>query len=156
MVERIIIGSGNIVVPIAIVDKEDPDKLHDVNLQFDISDKALIDSKKHAEKTNKKLAELQVEYQDVINDDADVNEDNLQVVVEGLTAMIRTLFDGDFGAGKYDEISAIGGGNSFINMFELYSQANEFIVDQINKKAERLAVKSNNKKVKYLKKYKKK
>lgn len=154
MVERIIVGSGNIVIPIGVQDKDDPTKIHEFNLQVDISDKALRDYEKQNAETKQTLANIRDKYADVMSDE-EIDDANISKVVDGVTEMLRTLFDNDFGAGTYDKIANAGGGNSFINMLDLYDQASDYIEDQVQQKVTKFERKSKNKQAKYLKKRKK-
>lgn len=155
MTERIQVDAGSIVVPISVRDKDNPAQRHDVDLIMDISDKALIEAKQQAKETKLKLNDLLAEYKDIMSDDFELNNDNLARAVEAVTSILRTRFDADYGDGEYDRIASIGGGNSFINMFDLYDQANDFVGKIIDKKMERMNKKSQNKMQKYLAKLKK-
>lgn len=154
MVERIIVGSGNIVIPIGVQDKDDPTKIHEFNLQVDISDKALRDYKQHNDETRQALEKIETKYASVMTNE-DIDDDNLGLLVDGITEMLRTRFDSDFGKGVYDEIAGAGGGNSFINMLDLYKQVSEYVDSQVQMKISKIQVKSKNKQAKYLNKRKK-
>jgi len=150
MVERIIVDSGNILIPVGIRDKNDPDKIHDFTLSVDISDNTLQNAKKHNDKLQKELQKIQDKYAETIGDE-ELSDDNVGTVIEGISEMVRTRFDDDFGAGKYDEIANTGGGNSFLNMLDLYTQVSDYVGAKLEQKFTKIKQKSNNKKVKYLK-----
>lgn len=151
--ERIIVDSGLITVPVGVRDKQDPTKIHEFELTTDISDTVLQVAQEHNKEIQKELEDIQKKYVEIIGDELD--ENNFKVALDGITEMIRLRFDDDFGVGKYDEISSVGGGNSFVNMLELYQRASEYVGDRLAEKFANITKKSANKKAKYFKKHKK-
>lgn len=155
MTERLIIDSSVIAIPIAIRDKNNPDKLHDHTLKFDMSDEALKDAKKRQVKTSQQLDQIRSEY-GALFDDADVTEDNLSEVIAGMDKALQVQFDADFGDGEYEKVSRLGGGNSIVNLLDLYMQVNDFIGAKLDAKFNKINQKSANRKAKYMKKYNRK
>ncbi|MFD1466472.1 hypothetical protein ACFQ4L_10405 [Lapidilactobacillus mulanensis] len=150
MTERIIVDSGNILIPIGIRDKNDPDKTHDFTLKVDISDNILQNAKKHNDELQKELQKIQDKYAKTIGDD-ELSDENVGTVIEGISEMVKTRFDDDFGVGKYEEIANAGGGNSFLNMLDLYTQVSDYVGAKLEQKFAKIKQKSANKKIKYLK-----
>lgn len=150
MVEKIIVDSSVISVPIAVRSKDDPAKLNDFVINFDIGDTALMNAKNHQREIQTKLNELKQQYQAVM--DKEITNENLAEAVEAINGSLRVMFDGDFGEGMYDKIAQAGGGNSFVNMLELYTRVNDVIADQVESKVHKITQRSNNRKAKYLKK----
>lgn len=153
MVERIIVDSSVISVPIGVRSKDDPNKLTDFVLNFDIGDTALMHAKDHQKATQVKLDELKQKYQAVM--DKEITTDNLAEAVKAINGSLRVMFDGDFGEGMYDKIAEAGGGNSFVNMLGLYTRVNDVIAEQVENKVRKITQRSNNRKVKYLNKRRK-
>lgn len=154
MTQPLIIDSSVITIPIAVRDKDDPDKLHEHTLHFDISDKALKDVKERQAKTQEKIARIRAGYGALFDEDGEnVSDDNIDAALTGLREMLSAQFDADYGAGEYDTVSELGGGNSIVNMIDLYMQVNEFVDDKLELKFAKLDKKSAQRKAKYLKKH---
>lgn len=148
--EKIIVDSGLLRIPVGVVDRLDPDKVHDFLLTVDISDKSLKEMQEQTEITKLRIEKLGQEYAEKFGD-AELTDENAPQVIEALAKPLRISFDADFGTGMYDEIANAGGGNSFANMWELYSRVNDYISREITRKFQKIAQKSKNKKAKYLK-----
>lgn len=154
MTERIVIESGQITIPVGIQAKNDPKKTNDFDLKFDISDETLRNANERQKEMNTKLTALKKQYQDII--DHEITDENMSKAVEAANASLRVMFDSDFGEGMYDKIANAGGGNSFVNMIELYNRVNDFITAKINTKVQKITQRSKQRKAKYLKKRRKK
>lgn len=154
MTERIVIESGQITIPVGIQAKNDPKKTIDFDLKFDISDETLRNANERQKEMNTKLTALKKQYQDII--DHEITDENMSKAVEAANASLRVMFDSDFGEGMYDKIANAGGGNSFVNMIELYNRVNDFITAKINTKVQKITQRSKQRKAKYLKKRRKK
>lgn len=153
MTERLIIDSNVIAVPIGVRDKDDPYKTHDYTLHFDISDLTFQQAQSRQEKTEASLNQIKGKYGALFDDSTEITEDNLGDAITGMSEMLRTQFDSDFGAGEYDKIAQLGGGNSFINMIDLYLQVNDFIGTKLERKFDKINQKSKNRQAKYMKKH---
>lgn len=154
MADKIILSSAVINIPIGIEDKDDPSKVEDFILKIDISDKALKDYSKKQKETMKVIESIQEKYIEAIGDE-EISDDNLEHLVAGIEEMLEARFDADFGSGTYHKISASGGGNSFINMLDLYKQVSEYAEKEIQKRIGKIQLQSKNKQAKYLKNRKK-
>lgn len=154
MTERIVIESGQIVIPIGVQAKNDPKKVIDFDLKYDIDDNTVKNASQRQKEIESKLATLKKQYQDVI--DHEVTDENMGEAIQAVNASLRVMFDSDFGKGTYDKIANAGGGNSFVNMVELYNRVNDFINAKINTKVQKITKRSKQRKAKYLKKRRKK
>ncbi|WP_179394730.1 hypothetical protein [Lacticaseibacillus absianus] len=156
MTERLLIDSSVIAIPIGVRDKEDPEKVHDYTLHYDISDSAVKDLKSRQAVTDKALADIRAKYNAVLGDDGEVTDDNLSDAIAGIGEVMRAQFDADYGTGEYDKVVELGGGNSVINMMDLYQQVNDFVGARLDQKFEKLNKQSANRQAKYFKKHGKK
>ncbi|MFD1411519.1 hypothetical protein [Lapidilactobacillus gannanensis] len=151
MTEKLILDSSIISIPVGVRSKKDPNKIIDFTLNYDMSDTAISKLGTERKTIEKQLAQIGKEYGNITEDN--LNEDNFADALHMIVAKLKTLFDQDFGAGMYDKISSASDGNSFFNMFELYSKAQDIIQQKINDKSKRFQKRSDNKKQKYLKKH---
>lgn len=147
--EKIILDSGVVRIPIGIIDKNNPSEIHDTFVDFDYSDKGIAEAQKRNANVKKEIDSLAKKYSEQFG--GDVTDENVSDVVASLSNILEVRFDDDFGKGKYQEIANLGGGNSFLNMYYLYSEINDRVADILEQKTEKLKRKSENKKAKYLK-----
>lgn len=149
--ERYILDSGVIFIPVGVRDRIKPDLIHEFNLSYDLSDRGIKEAMERNEITKIKLNKMSDKYAKKLGDEK-LTDENLPTAIEGMSDMLRTQFDSDFGQGSYDEIANAGGGNSFINMLDLYFWVSDYLEEILNKKMEKINKKSQNRKAKYLKK----
>ncbi|WP_125582601.1 hypothetical protein [Lacticaseibacillus suibinensis] len=146
--EKLVLESSVVKFTIEIENKNDG-KVTEVVLGVDFSDEALIAEKAKADLRKNKLAELEKEYSDLL--DQEVTDDNVKVALEAWSKTLQMAFDTDFGAGTYDKIAAASGGNSFINFLLLYQRINQIVSSKIEAKLANIQRKSENRKARYLK-----
>ncbi|MCI1904143.1 MAG: hypothetical protein LKJ03_08690 [Enterococcaceae bacterium] len=151
METKYIVDSGQLAIPIGVRDKKDPNKVHEFILRFDLSDQGIKKALQKNEETKKKLNEIAGRYSSKIGNKK-ITDENLPIIIQGITDLLRTQFDSDFGSGMYDKIANSGGGNSFLNMMDLYFWIADYIEQALRKKAQKINMRSQNKKAKYLKK----
>lgn len=155
MTERLIIDSKIVAIPIGVRDADNPDKIHNHTLHFDMSDLTFQDAKKHQAETQTTLSSIKGKYGSLFSDEneTEITEDNLGLALTGINEMLRAQFDGDFGDGEYDAVKALGGGNSVVNMIDLYLQVNGFLENKLDQKFAKINQRSANRRNKYLKKH---
>jgi hypothetical protein len=149
----IVIDSGILAIPIGIQSKDDPDKITNTALHFDMTDKGLTELQAKQATVKKELDQLGTDYDAKLGK---IDENNLSEAIKGLSEIMQIQFDSMFGSGEYDRISKIGGGNSFINMWLLFNAANDYIGKKLDEKASKLQKKSENRKAKILAAHKRK
>lgn len=148
MTDKLVLESSVIKIPVEIEHKNDS-KTTEVTLSVDFSDEALIAEKAKSEVRKQKLAQLEEQYSDVSGQD--INEDNINRALEAMSQTLKVAFDTDFGAGTYDKLATAGGGNSFINLLNLYQQIDKIVTGKLNAKLANIQRKSDNRKAKYIK-----
>lgn len=143
----IVIDSGILSIPIGIQSKDDPDKITNTALHFDMTDKGLAELQSKQATVKQELDQLGDEYDKKLGK---IDENNLGEAIKGLSEIMQIQFDSMFGSGEYERIAKIGGGNSFINMWLLFNAANDYIGKKLDEKASKLQKKSENHRAKIL------